>query len=228
MGFKEWLLSEDAGASSAGDDFFYGLQLYPSDAFDYAYSTINPAEQLFLQNRWKLEKGQGRKMINIDYSDFIGRTYTSVGSKGAPGVEEGFWRHKEDNPNEGDLRVTHHTKLQGLGVGKNAANPVLLGAIHLNPNFDVDLDGIFGDKAHAGPVLKDDFDRPWTRVYENITPYDVIGPGTIGVNVNMGPGIRSKFVTDDEVNPYDAKLIKLKTAKFGFKKKKKDFQHLLP
>lgn len=210
MTFKEFLIMESGGDS--GSDFFYGLQLLPSDAFDFTPASSFPAELQLLKNRWKTEKEQGRKFTNIDYDKFQGLGFTSVESSDAPGTNPGFWRHRPDRGSS--LKVNHHQKLQSIGIGKNSKAELLA---KCNKIFDIDLNQIFGDKGTGtSPILPKDFDKPFRRVYENLVPYDVV----IRMPTNTDMGIHSKYIGPDETGEKDPEE-EIPMADFGFEKKPK-------
>ena len=120
MRFSEWLLNESGGGSDAGSDFFYGLILYPSDAFDFGPASSDPPEHWYLQRRWRKEEQEGRKFHNIDNKEFQQRTYRAVYSRSMPDTKPGFWRNHADKA-EGAIGVYDMTKPDLLGVGKSGA-----------------------------------------------------------------------------------------------------------
>lgn len=201
----------ESGGDS-GSDFFYDLQLLPSDAFDFTPASSFPAEIHLLQKRWKLEKEMGRKFTNIDYDEFQGIKFTSVESNDAPGTGPEFWRHQPDRGSS--LKINKNQDLRSLGISKNSRGKIL---DKYNKVFDIDLNQIFGDKGTGNsPILPKDFDKPFRRVYENLVPYDVVG--RMPTNTDMG--VRSKYIGPDETgedNPEE----EIPMADFGFEKKPK-------
>lgn len=219
MTFKEWLISE-AGGPDGGSNFFYGLQLYPSDAFDYVYSTNNPPEHYFLQKRWELEREEGRKFHNINEPEFQKIGYVSVKSN-MPDADGGFWQHQADQAG-GSTKPVYHRHLENLAFGKNSKDIKKLN--HVNPPLKLDLDGLFGDRGtNSVPTLSKDFDQPWRKVYENLFGYDIVGNSTAGIR-NDGLGVRSKYVGPDDTGEKDVQRTKI--ADFGMDRKRKSKKYL--
>lgn len=160
MRFKAWLLTEDL-AADAGSHWFYGSQLLPSDAYDWAQSYPEPSELKFLMARWGKEKELGRKFHNLNLPVIRQQKFTSVYSNTMPDGGGGFWKHNpKDRPN---LRIDRDAdlKLQGHRVRADIAN------VLWKPNPMIDdtekLDRLFGEFKPKYPELGKDFDRPWVR-----------------------------------------------------------------
>lgn len=190
MTFKEFLLTEEGGGGH-GSDFFYGLQLYPSDAGDYAWANDEPSELYFLQRRWQNEKKQGRKFHNINEPEF---------------QKVGFISVQDEN---GTPKVVKHKHLISLAIGKNSEDRRKLTTE--NPQLSFDLDSLFGDKGTNSV--------PKALESVNVIGYDTVSPNKTGV-FNQGMGIRSKYVGPDDTgeNPNEEKP---KMADFGFDRNKK-------
>lgn len=192
MKFKDWLINESGGDAS---DFFYGLQLYPSDAFDYSQAVSQPTDLFFLKKRWQSEKEQGRHFHNIDEPNFQKTSFIAIQDK------------------DGSPTVVKHNKLINLAIGKDSNDRRELKTKNLP--FKVDLDGLFGDKGtNSIPVVNKDFDKPWKKVYENVYDYDVIGSDNSGIR-NAGIGVRSKYIGPDETGEKESEK-PVKMADFGF------------
>lgn len=219
MTFKDWLIAE-AGGGGHGSDFFYGLQLYPSDAYDYSWANNEPTELFFLQKRWKIEKGWGRKFHNIDEPKFQRTTnYVSVKSS-MPEAGSGFWEHKPDD-GSGYIKPVTQKNLTNLAIGKNSKDKRELRTS--NEPVSIDVDGLFGDKGtNSVPQLSDTFDKPWTKVYEQFG-LDVMGQGTTGIN-NTNLGVRSKYIGPDETGEGEVKPTKI--ANFGMGRRRKSKKYM--
>jgi hypothetical protein len=217
MTFKDFLILE-FGNADAASDFFYGLQLYPTDAFDFTPSSTFPQEVYFLRNRWKNEKKQGRDFINIDYNQFQDVRFTSIESQDAPKASGGFWRHKPDN--KSSLKVVTNQDMTAIGISKNSKPKKLTTS---NKNYSLDVDKLFGDKGTGKvPTLSNDFDKPFKKVYENITPYDVVGQPP--VNTHMG--VASKYVGPDDTDTGQP-TEEVPMADFGFEDRPKKRRRFL-
>ena len=159
MQFKQFLLNEDLDAD-AGSSWFYGNQLFPSDAYDMAQAYSVPPEVQFMKNRWKLEKKLGRKFINIDYPKEERYKFTSIYSKTMPeaGGSEG-WKHKPDSgPN---LEIDHDANYELHGHRTRADISKILWKPNPMINNEKELNKLFG-KFEPNPYnLPDDFDKPW-------------------------------------------------------------------
>jgi hypothetical protein len=219
MTFKKWLIKEEASGGDTGSSFFYGLQLYPTDAFDFTPASSHPAEHWFLQSRWETERKDGRKFHNIDEPEFQRRGYVSVSSSDLPGAGSGFWKHKANNKSYLKVHKEESPTIMAIsksGLEKNAKLTTV------NDPLIIDVDKIFGDKGTGKPQqLSASFDKPWTKVYEMSNPfgYDVIGQGTTGIN-NTGMGIRSKYVGPDDTGEGNDKE-PVKKADFGMERRRK-------
>lgn len=201
MGFKEWLIKEDFGAT---DSDLTGDAMYPTNAGDYAYAANNPVEHSWLQWKWDQEKKQGRKFHNIDQKEFEKRGYATLHSITMPDKE---WKHSSDKrPN---MKLEKISDLDLIGIGKKSSDKPTLGAKAM-VQWYYPLDKMFGDKG-SGNWPEAAVDKEWK---ENITPYiDVSGKPV--ANVNMG--VPSKYVGPDETGEKEDGE-KPKIADFGFEK----------
>lgn len=218
MTFKEWLINE---MSDGGEDFFYGLQLYSTDAFDFEPSSRHPAEHSLLQSRWKTEKKMGRKMINIDYDEFQRRSYKAIQSRSLPEAEGDFWRHKPDD-GKGDAEVVELPRLTNISWGKTSKDAGTL--TKANPPVVVDVDRIFGDKgSNCVQQLSKDFDKAWKRIYEDVVSYVAVGSRA---PVNTGMGVPSRLVGPDETGEKNSRQ-RTPIADFGLdpERKKRHSKH---
>jgi hypothetical protein len=215
MGFKEWLLLED-GFSDAGSDWFYGNILLPSDAFDWAYSQSDPADFKFLQKRWDRERDGGRKFHNIDLDGVLKAKFTAVKSETMPDGDGPGWKHKPDNrPN---LTIDTNAKLELRGYGNHSKHINKLTISNRHLDMKDRLNQLFGEFKPNYPTLPDNFDEPWVHK-ENITPYQVFGPG-IRNFTNDKMGIPSRLLGSDETEENKQKQ-HIKIADFIGKKKKR-------
>lgn len=159
MRFKQFLLNEDLSADD-GSHWFYGSQLFPSDAYDWPEAYPSPAEMKFLLARWDKEKKLGRKFINIDQKNASKQKFTSVYSATMPDSSNEPWKHKSDSRSNLEIDRNAHLELQGHRTRAEIAN------ILWKPNPQIDnekqLNKLFG-KFKPNPYnLPDDFDKePW-------------------------------------------------------------------
>ena len=160
MKFKEWLLTEDLSADS-GSNWFYGNQLLPSDAYDGSQSFKEPAEMKFLQRRWTLEKGLGRKFYNIPVDDFEKKKFTSVYSSSMPDTGDGFWQHKPDKAS--NLKIDTNAKLEIQGHRKHADIANILWKINPMINKEEELNRLFGEFKPKYYEIPKNFDKPWRK-----------------------------------------------------------------
>lgn len=208
MNFKEWLLSEEAAGGA--DNFFYKLSLYPSDGFDGGEAFVDPKDVWALQQRWVIEKKQGRKFINLDRDDYESKKYVTLHSLNMPEVDSKFWRHRnDDRPNF----KAEKTDMEYLGVSSTGKMPKIISK--LSPVVDIDLDGIFGDRPGQESKISDDFDNPFRRIREDLMGYQTLD--RMPNNANLG--VRSKYVGPDETGEGEQEAIPV--ADFGFNRKRK-------
>jgi hypothetical protein len=207
MRFKEWLIVEEDidGAS----EFFYKLSLYPTDADDGAEAFVDPEDVWALQQRWRIESKQGRKFHNLKDKEYNNIKFTSIKSLTMPDTGSKRWKHSEgDKPN---WEVVSADDMTYLGVKKTAASPPKILPYNILDTYGLPLDSMFGDTVKERGSLPSDFDRPWRKVYENITPYIDVGPERFA-NGNMG--VRSKYIGPDETGEKSVKDTPI--ADFGF------------
>jgi hypothetical protein len=208
MKFKEWLISEDAADTGSASSFFYKLSLYPTDAYDGADAFLNSKDIWALQNRWRIEAEQGRKFHNIDREEYLDKKFTTVQSLTMPGNKK--WKHSSsDRPN---LEYSAGNMI-AYGVKKTDASPPKISSPI--PHYGLPLNNLFGDEVTELKSLPADFDKPWKKVYENITPYYDIGT-TRAVNAQMG--VASKYVGPDETGQKGQEDMEI--ADFGFDRPK--------
>ena len=208
MTFKEWLLTEHGGGSASAGEFFYKLSLYPTDGFDGAEAFIDPRDVWALQGRRRIETKEGRKFHNLKKDDYIGKKFTSVQSLTMPDQKK--WKHsKDDKP---DIKVYFYNDMNYMGVKKtDASKPNIL--THKMTDYGLPLDSIFGDTVKERGDIPKDFDKPFKKVYENLTTYQDVGP-TRTANTHMG--VASKYVGPDETGEKDQEETPI--ADFGFDK----------
>ena len=156
--FKEWLqenekLLAEGGFGDEGSDWFYGAYLYPSDAFDWQHAYPYPGDYLFLQNRWKGDRTQGRKFYNMDIDPIIHQKFVTLQSNTMPGEGQGFWQHHKDNrPNVSVV----DSKLELIGYGKTADNINKLVASNDLLDMTDELNKKFGQFTPKYPLEADD------------------------------------------------------------------------
>lgn len=215
MGFKKWLLLENEVADS-GSDWFYGISLLPSDAFDWAYAQPHPADFKFLQSRWDRERDEGRKFHNLDLDGVLKTKFTSVHSETMPASHGEGWKHKPDT--RSNLTIDTNAELELRGYGKHSRHINKLTICNHLLDMKDKLNHLFGEFKPKYPTLPDNFDEPWVH-NENITPYQVFGPGTRNF-ANDKMGIPSRLLGPDETEENKQKQ-HVKTADFIGKKKRR-------
>lgn len=208
MRFKDWLLSEDV-VDSAGD-FFYRLSLYPTDAYDGAAAYIDPRDVWALQVRWRRESEEGRKFYNLKDREYIDHKFTTIQSLTMPGIGSKGWKHSnKDQPN---LKVLTSDMVY-LGVKDKESSPPKTLPNKVLDTYGLPLNKIFGDDIKIRGDIPSNFDKPWKKVYENITPYQDVGPTR---NINTHLGVHSKYVGPDETGEKGTEDTEI--ADFGFEK----------
>jgi len=162
MRFSEWLFSEASlGGGDPGSAWFFGNYLLPSDAFDWAQAASEPAELKFVDARWKLEKEQGRKFLNLDLPKVNRQKFVSVYSNTMPDGSEEGWKHRPDGrPN---LKIDHDAKYELQGIRHSASVSAVLGTS--NPDIDrkAELNRLFGQFEPKYYEIPKDFDQPWVH-----------------------------------------------------------------
>lgn len=213
MRFKEWLFTEAGGVANSAGEFFYKLSLYPTDAFDGGDAFIDPRDVWALQGRWRIETKEGRKFHNLKKQEYIDKKFTTVQSLTMPGQSK--WKNsKDDKP---DIKVHFLNDMDYMGVKKtDASKPNILNHKILT-TYGLPLEKIFGDEVKERGDIPANFDKPWKRVYENVTPYQDVGP-TRGVNTHMG--VHSKWVGPDETGEKEGNEEETEIADFGFDNQK--------
>lgn len=212
MGFKEWLLLED-GFADAGSDWFYGNMLLPSDAFDWQYAQPHPADFKFLQARWDRERDLGRKFHNLDLDGVLKTKFIAVHSETMP---DGEWKHKPDNrPN---LTIDNNADLELRGYGNHSKHINKLTICNHLLDMKDKLNHLFGEFKPNYPILPDNMDEPWVH-NENITPYQVLGPGSRDTT-NYHMGIPSHLLGPDETGEKEQRR-HIKMADFVGKKRRR-------
>jgi hypothetical protein len=204
MRFKAWLITEDAEQLMHLDgDFFH-----PTNAGEFGALSSDPHAIWWLQFKWDQEKAQGRPFHGIDTEKFSKLGYVTVQSKTMP---DGPWKHRCDRGvNTETVQRTKH-QIGCLKMGGGLLK--IRGSVaHILP-----LKDIFGDDS-SGKLPEAAVDKPFRYRYkEHITPYIVLDPDCR--YANDGLGVPSKYVGPDETGEKD--LTDVKTADFGFDKKKK-------
>lgn len=214
MRFKEWLISEDV-IDSAGN-FFYKLSLYPTDAFDGADAFIDPKDVWALQQRWRIEAKEGRKFHNLKEKEYINKKFATLQSLTMPGNSSKGWKNSKDDVH--DLEVHLDDDMAYVGIKKKDSSPPNILPFKILDTYGLPLDNIFGDEVKERGDLSSNFDKPWKKVYENITPYDDVGPTR---NINTHMGVASKYVGPDETGEKDKTGQEdMKVADFGFERPK--------
>jgi hypothetical protein len=126
------------------------------------------------------------------------------------------WKHRPDNrPN---LTVDNNADMELRGYGNHSRHINKLTLSNKLLDKTEELNRKFGDFKPKYPTLPDNFDDKWVH-NENITPYQVFGPGSRNfTNFNMG--IPSRLLGPDETGE-KAQNQHIKTADFVGKKRRK-------
>ena len=156
MKFREFLILE---ADDSGSDWFYGNSVYPSDAFDWPDQFVDPANFIFLQNRWKKERDEwGRKFYGLDPSTTINNKFISVYSKTMPNNDK--WKHSnKERPN---IVIDKDAKLELQGIRSRAKISKILWKGNNLIDKTEELNKRFGKFNPSFGNLPDNFDKPWS------------------------------------------------------------------
>lgn len=221
MGFKDWLLLED-GFDDSGSDWFYGSVLRPSDAGDWHYAWPHPADFVFLQSRWDMERDEGRKFHGLDLDDVLATKFISLRSETMPDAGEGHWKHSNKERPNVTVHKTDKLDLHGFRGKSKQINKLTISNNLLDKKAE--LNRIFGDFKPKYPTVPDNMDEPWVH-NETIAPFMVIGPGPGNHNNNAKMGIPSHLLGPDETGEKEQDQ-HVKTADFGFSKRKRRWKKI--